>query len=196
MIQIRGNCFETNSSSSHSLVIKPGFDYYTSEEIYERFKWKLHECKDEPGKYILEPRHYWFEDGFNRWPFQVLDDFDSKLWYLYAHAPVRHLKQKTKNGYDRWTVEYYKVTNFLKKELPWLKTVDWSDCRGDYKGMPSSEAHGFTGALKKAGISWYEYLFNKNIIVICDGDEYCVWSRLKKQNLVKLPKGTKEYIYD
>ena len=49
MIQIRSNCFETNSSSSHSLIIKPGFDYYTPEEVLEQFKWMFHECKDEPG---------------------------------------------------------------------------------------------------------------------------------------------------
>ena len=192
MIQIRNNCFETNSSSSHSLVIKPGFDYYTSEEILERYSYLFKECKDEPGKYVLKPWGHEFDDGFNRWPFQVLDGFSTKLWYLYAHAPVRHLKQKTKDGYNRWTTEYYKVTNFLKKELPWLKGVDWSYC----SEKPSSEAYNFDAVLKQHGISWYEYLFNKNIIVICDGDEYCVWHRMKKQGLVKLPKGTKEYIYD
>lgn len=191
MLQIRNNCFETNSSSSHSLVIKPGFDYYTSEEILERYSYLFKECKDEPGRYILKPWGHEFDDGFNRWPFQVLDNFSTKLWYLYAHAPVRRLKQTNKYGDYRWATEYYKITNFLRKELPWLKGVDWSYC----SDKPSSEAQGFTVALKKAGISWYEYLFNKNIIVICDGDEYCVWNRLKKHKLVKLPKGTKEYIY-
>ena len=50
--------------------------------------------------------------------------------------------------------------------------------------MPSSEAHEFTGALKKAGISWYEYLFNKNIIVICDDGGFC--KRLEGQRRDKL----------
>lgn len=190
MIQVRANCFETNSSSSHSLVVKPGFDYYTPEEIFAELQWKLKESVEEPGKYILEARSYYYEDGFNRWPFRVLDDFESKLWYLYAHAPVRHLKQKSKDGWDRWTTEYYKVTNFLKKELPWLKTVEF------FGERPYSEATSFLGVLKHEGISWYQYLFNKNIIIICDGDEYCVWNKLKEQQLVKLPDGTKECIYD
>lgn len=192
MINIRNNIFETNSSSSHSLVIKPGCDYYTPEEVFEEFRWLCKEVEGKTGKYIIEPWGYEFEEGYNRYPFQVLDDFRNKLWYLYAHAPVRRYPPDDKHSYGRWTTEYYKVTNYLKKYLPWLEGISWKKC--DCK--PHSEAHGFTGSLKESGIDWYEYLFNKNIIVICDGDEYNVWRDLKKANLVRPPKGTKEYTYD
>ena len=192
MIQIRNNCFETNSSSSHSLVIKAGFDYYTPEEVYKEFQYMCKEIEDKPGKYIIEPWGYEFEDGYNRYPFQILDTFRKKLWYLYAHAPCRKYPPKGDRTYNRWQPEYYKVTNYIKKYLPWLEGISWKWC----DDKPHSEACGFTGALKKAGLDWYEYLFNKSIIVICDGDEYNVWGDLKKANLVRLPKGTEEYKYD
>lgn len=192
MIQIRNNCFETNSSSSHSLVIKAGFDYYTPEEVYEELQYMCKEVEDKPGKYIIEPWGHEFEDGYHRYPFQILNTFRKKLWYLYAHAPCRKYPPKGDRTWTRYQPEYYKVTNYIKKYLPWLEGISWKRC-GD---KPSSEAHSFTGALKRAGIDWYEYLFDKSIIVICDGDEYNVWGDLKKENLVRLPKGTKEYTYD
>lgn len=193
MIQIRNNCFETNSSSSHSLVIKAGSDYYTPEEVYEEFQYMCEEVEDKSGKYIIEPLGHEFDQGFNRHPFQILDTFRKKLWYLYAHAPVRKIPPKGRREWARYQPEYYKVTNYLKKYLPWFEGVSWKYC-GKWD-KPYSEACGFTGALKKAGLDWYTYLFDKNVIVICDGDEYNVWSDLKKANLVRLPKGTKEYKY-
>ena len=194
MIQIRENVFETNSSSSHSLVIKPGCDYYTPEEVFEELKWLCEEVKDKPGKYILEPWGHEFDEGCNRAPFKVLDDFRNKMWYLYAHAPSRHYEPDEKHPYGRWTTEYYKVTNYLKKHLPWLEGISWKNV--DKWSKPSSEAYGFSGAMKKAGLDWYNYLFNKNIIVICDGDEYRIWERLKKSGLVRYQKATQEYTYD
>jgi hypothetical protein len=38
--------------------------------------------------------------------------------------------------------------------------------------------------LKQANIDLVEFLTNKNIIVICDGDEYCIWSDMKNMGLV------------
>ena len=192
MIQIRSNCFETNSSSSHSLVIKPGCDYYTPEEVFEELRWCCEEDPNNSGKYIYTPCIYSDEACYHRYPFKVLTTFRDKLFYLYAHAPFREYPPKGKRIYPRYQVEYYKVTNYIKKHLPWLSRVEWNR----FYDKPSSEAHGFTGALKMAGLDWYNYLFNKNIVVICDGDEYNVWSDLKKANLVRLQKGTKEYTYD
>ncbi len=40
--------------------------------------------------------------------------------------------------------------------------------------------------LKDADISLIEFLTNKNIIVICDGDEYCIWTDLKKLGLINM----------
>ena len=193
MIQVRRNVFETNSSSSHSLVIKPGCDYYTPEEVFEELQWICEEVEGKPGKYILCPHSYEYDEGFNRAPFQVLDTFRTKLWYLYAHAPCRKIPPKGNRNWTRYQPEYYKVTNYIKKYLPWLEGLNWPSYDRE---KPHSEAYGFSGAMKKAGLDWYNYLFNKNIIVICDGDEYRVWERLKKTGLVKYQKATQEYTYD
>ena len=196
MIQIRSNVFETNSSSAHSLVIQEGsYSYYTSDEVFNELQWLCKECEEDPGKYVLQPWHSEFDDGFNRWPFQVLTTFREKMWYLYAHAPVRHYPATGNRKYSRYQPEYYKVTNYLKKYLPWLKGIDWKYCNERYK-KPSSEAYGFNGVLKTKCISWHEFLFNKNIIVICDGDEYGVWQTMKNCGLINEAGIKKELKYD
>lgn len=154
MIQIRENVFETNSSSSHSLVIKPGCDYYTPEEVFDELKWLCKEVEGKPGKYILEPWGHEFDEGFNRAPFKVLDDFRNKMWYLYAHAPCRKYPPKGIRTWTRYQPEYYRITNYIKKYLPWLEGVSWKNV--DKWSMPSSEAHGFTGAMKKTGLVKYQ----------------------------------------
>ena len=84
MIQIRRNTFETNSSSSHSLVImtdniikENGEDlYFTHDEMLE----SLHRVSR--GTY--KPwNDNWY---FGRAPFRVLDTFEWKLQYTYANC--------------------------------------------------------------------------------------------------------------
>ena len=57
MIKIRYNTFETNSSSSHSLVIRKDNTfyedesvYYTKEEIQDELSWLLSDDKKTYGK--------------------------------------------------------------------------------------------------------------------------------------------------
>lgn len=38
--------------------------------------------------------------------------------------------------------------------------------------------------LKKENISLEEFLINKKYVVICDGDEYCVYDDMKKAGLI------------
>ena len=84
MIQIRRNTFETNSSSSHSLVImtdniikENGEDlYFTHDEMLE----SLHTV----SRGIYKPcNDNWY---FGRAPFRVLDTFERKLQYAYANC--------------------------------------------------------------------------------------------------------------
>lgn len=196
MIQIRRNTFETNSSSAHSLVLlnNKENEYWTSEEVYNHLYYHLEESGNKSGKYIYKPRIYEGEATFNRWPFKVLTRFEDKLFYLWAHSPVRVYPPKGKRTWTRYQKEYYKVTNYIKKYLPWLERVEWDKWYIDE--MPSSEALGFDGALRELGLSWYEYLFNKNIIVICDGDEYHVWKGMKKLGLIDINTIKKESRYD
>ena len=192
MIQIRQSTFETNSSSAHSLILKPGFDFMSADDVYEELQWKLYEVEGKPGKFTLKMRIYDNDASFDRYPFRVLSRFYDKLLYLYAHAPIRVYPPTEKREWHRYQKQYYKVTNYIKKYLPWLDGVDWS--YADEK--PSSEAIGFDGALKKLHLTWYDYLFDRNVIVICDGDEYHVWKGMKKLGLVDMKTIKEEVVYD
>lgn len=175
MIQIRNNCFESNSSSSHSLVITKGeTNYYTPEEAYKELYW----IDKNDGTWNPSDDLY-----FGRSPFQVLSTFKDKLRYAYACAPLRKGRMK-KSGYEGYWSEYYKVTRVVKKFFgdefifngldPYKKrhlSIGTDDCM-----LP--------GWLKKANIDLIEFLTNKNIIVICDGDEYCIWTDMKKLGLI------------
>ena len=74
--QIRRGCWETNSSSQHSLVVMKNDDHYTTQEISKDFY--LHE----DGVWDA-----WSADlDFGRTPFRVLGTFKTK--WLYACASL------------------------------------------------------------------------------------------------------------
>lgn len=173
MIKIRQSTFETNSSSSHSLVItKQKVNHYTPEEAYKELRYDINQQGD------WEP----YDDMyFGRYPFQVLSTFKDKLRYAYACAPVRQGRVK-KDGYHGYWREYYKITNVIKKFFGSeyvFNGVSFKYC--DSVGTDDDKLHYW---LDHANISLIEFLTNKNIIVICDGDEYCVWTDMKKLGLI------------
>lgn len=71
---IRRNCFETNSSSQHSIVVTKEDKFLTEEEIAEEFKW---------GKHTL---HTYSDDKleYGRFPFRVLHTIEDKTWFVIA----------------------------------------------------------------------------------------------------------------
>ena len=174
MIQVRNNTFETNSSSSHSLVItnsqKP---YLTTEECIDALCWDYDE---DTGVWSpdFDPSEYYF----NRYPFKVLRRFDDKLMFLYANAPSRY-RGKTKKGWSKYYQEYYKISNVVKKIIPGYTRVVFEG-----KHRPSCEAYGVLRTFKRNNIDLVEYLTNPNIIVICDGDEYQIWKDMKKLGVI------------
>lgn len=177
MIQIRQNTFETNSSSSHSLVItNNNLPWLTAEEAKNSLNWKYEE---ETGVFDLE----WVDDTeytFNRYPFKVLETFKAKLLFLYANAPVRK-KYINKKGYTRYQSEYYKISNYVGKYcIPGFKRIHLKS-RWD---RPNCEAYDVLETLKSNNITWKEFLMNPNVIVVCDGDEYQVWKGMKKLGLI------------
>ena len=115
MIQIRRNTFETNSSSSHSLVImtdniikEKGEDLYlTHDEMLESL-YKV-------SRGIYKPwNDNWY---FGRSPFRPLNTFEKKLQYAYANC-----------GDDKDKIK--EVTDTLKELVPelfsWLEKYNIS----------------------------------------------------------------------
>lgn len=179
MIQIRQNTFETNSSSSHSLVITNNdTPWLTSEEAKDSLYWKYDETT---GVFDLE----WLSEDeytFNRYPFKVLKTFKSKLLFLYANAPLRERGKSKKRGYTLYEREYYKISRYVGKHcIPGFKRIKLNKDKWD---RPSCEAYNVLATLRTNNISWKEFLMNPNIVVICDGDEYQVWKGMKKMGLI------------
>lgn len=168
MIQTRMNCFETNSSSSHSLVItNKDNGRYTPEEALDSLHWMRDGWWEPYGKLY-----------FGRHPFQVLSTFSDKLRYVYAHTPFR-VRPSKKHKWNNYSAMYWVINNKVKKFLPGFKGIRVP--RGTHIG---TDDHCLWGWLKEANITLEEFLMNKNIIVICDGDEYCIWTGMKKLGLI------------
>lgn len=162
MIQIRQNIFETNSSSSHSLVImtdniikEKGEDLYlTHDEMLE-------------GLYRVSRGIYkpWNDNWyFGRSPFRPLNTFEKKLQYAYANC-----------GDDKDKIK--EVTDTLKELVPEVKKVSIPE----NLGVDDWELFSW---LEKYNVSLKEFLTNKKYVVIQDGDEYCIWKDLINYGLI------------
>lgn len=173
-IQKRTNVFETNSSSSHSLVIRTDnvvkdYDeeqYYTIEEIKQELKDECYLSEDET---VFEPR---FDDEdwvYERAPFRILDTFTEKLKYVSGCLPRENIKE------------------ILCEYVPTLKRVIFPEM---------CYASGF------GGIAVYiqnkdlikNFLTNRKFVIIADGDEYCIWEDFCESGLInkKVIENSKE----
>lgn len=173
MIQIRDNTFETNSSSSHSLIITDFDGKYTPEEMMK-------------GIYLWEDketRMYESNLEFYRSPFSLLATFESKSRYAIASSQG-HLADEVEkiwhkyipnfNGFkfDMETEEY----DYDKKE--W---VDLDEPKPIYGGTDDYQIEGW---LKSYNVSLEDFLTMRRYMVVCDGDEYREWYHILDSGLV------------
>lgn len=75
---IRNSCFETNSSSQHSIVVTTNDCHVTAEELTGRDGYN--------PEYVYVNSHgainlHEVRDGYERYPFQILSTFEDKLQY-------------------------------------------------------------------------------------------------------------------
>ena len=167
MRQIRSSVFETNSSSSHSLVITTDNEHYTKEEMMSN----IYLRKD--GTIRIFASHL----QFYRSPFDILTTFYDKARYAIAAsngnlvADVQDIFRKYIDGF----------TNFVFEQT--YKSYDDEEIINDYGG---TDDYLIEGWLKKYNISLEEFLTNKRYVVICDGDEYCIWDHLKESGLIRI----------
>lgn len=166
MRQIRSNVFETNSSSTHSLVITTDDKHYTKEEMMSN----IYMHKD-------GTIHVWLGDlQFYRSPFDILTTFYGKARYAIAAsngnlvADVQDIFRKYIDGF----------TNFVFGQTH--KSYGDDEMVNDYGG---TDDYLIEGWLKEYNVSLEEFLTNKRYVVICDGDEYCVWDHLKESGLIR-----------
>lgn len=176
MKQIRRNVFETNSSSSHSLVITTDDEHYNREEINKDF-------------YMTDGIVRLWESSleFYRSPFDMLVTFRDKLRYAIASSngnlvnQCRELCQKYVDGF----VDF----KFDKIDYVWDSEVeDYVETDDPIPNYGGTDDYQIEGWLKHYNISLEEFLTNKRYIVVVDGDEYCVWSNIKNSGLVDVKK--------
>lgn len=173
MIQIRDNTFETNSSSSHSLIITDFDGKYTSDEMMKNiYLWA-----------DKETRMYESNLEFYRSPFSLLATFESKSRYAIASSDGRLADEVEKiwhkyipnfNGFkfDMKTEEY----DYDKKE--W---VDLDEPKPIYGGTDDYEIEGW---LKSYNVSLEDFLTMHRYMVVCDGDEYREWYHILDSGLM------------
>ena len=176
MKQIRRNVFETNSSSSHSLVITTDNEHYTREEINKNF-------------YMTDGIVRLWESSleFYRSPFDMLVTFKDKLRYAIASSngnlvdQCRELCCKYVDGFTDF--------EFDTKDYVWDSEVkDYVVTDEPIPNYGGTDDYQIEGWLKSYNVSLEEFLTNKRYIVVVDGDEYNCWLHIKDSGLVDTSK--------
>lgn len=177
MKQIRRNVFETNSSSSHSLVITTDNEHYTREEINKNF-YITKEGKVRLWESSLE---------FYRSPFDMLVTFKDKLRYAIASSngnlvdDCREICKKYVDGFTDF--------EFDTKDYVWDSEVkDYVETDEPIPNYGGTDDYQIEGWLKSYNVSLEEFLTNKRYIVVVDGDEYNCWFHIKDSGLVDTSK--------
>lgn len=176
MKQIRRNVFETNSSSSHSLVITTDNEHYTREEINKNF-------------YMTDGIVRLWESSleFYRSPFDMLVTFKDKLRYAIASSNgnlVNECREICKKYVDGF-IDF----EFDTKDYVWDSNVnDYVEADEPIPNYGGTDDYQIEGWLKKYNVSLEEFLTNKRYIVVVDGDEYNCWLHIKDSGLVDTSK--------
>lgn len=115
--QIRMNCFESNSSSMHSIVTSKTTGIYTPEEFHEDI-------------YIDENDKWYFWDNdleFGRSPYNILCTFNDKMRYAIASLCGVYVKQETVDKY------FDELERIACKYIPECKGFEFdTDTRTEY----------------------------------------------------------------
>ena len=211
MISIRKGCFETNSSSMHSLAIwkkcKPYSDYDLSLGTkYDRDK--------ENGVFELLEHCYEESDyNFHRYPYKQLTTPIEKLRYIvglyisYKYPESNDLVTKCIDNEP----EYYFTNKEIEKELLQLiekytgyKKVQWykkgEECKRDendelvwydVEEYPSTSSYNDSGEdvlnfIERKNITLEDLIFKPNYTIQVDGDEHCEFADMFKFGMINI----------
>jgi len=159
MKTIRKGVFETNSSSSHSFVIRTD-DCIENADIYYTHAEMLEELRlNKQGDYKS-----YGEWDFGRAPFRPLFTFEDKFRYAWASFQYESEKQT-----ELIEVVRELVPEFKSFTPPMYCALDENML--DYW-------------LDSNGVTLKEFLTNKKYVIIQDGDEYNIWRDMVRAGLV------------
>ena len=185
MIQIRTGTFETNSSSSHSLVIAP--KAYT--EAYSYMKNEIPDYMIDKGVLYLGKYGNLY---FGRSPFQVLYTMEDKLRYAYACTEYdQELREELIELIKKLNTKITRVSEFEYKfdEDRYLEWVAEEEPAEEYfsvrhPSVGTDEAY-LQSWMKQYNFTLEEFITNPHYVVIVDGDEYNYFKDMWKLGIVK-----------
>ena len=173
MIQIRDNTFETNSSSSHSLIITDFDGKYTPEEMMKGiYLWG--------GK---EARMYESNLEFYRSPFSLLATFDSKSRYAIASSQG-HLADEVEKIWHKYIPNFNGFKFDMKTEEYDYDKKEWVDLDEPKPIYGGTDDYQIEGWLKSYNVSLEDFLTMRRYMVVCDGDETREWYHILDSGLV------------
>ena len=173
MIQIRDNTFETNSSSSHSLIITDFDGKYTPEEMMK-------------GIYLWEDketRMYESHLEFYRSPFSLLATFESKSRYAIASSQG-HLADEVEKIWHKYIPNFNGFKFDMKTEEYDYDKKEWVDLDEPKPIYGGTDDYQIEGWLKSYNVSLEDFLTMRRYMVVCDGDEYREWYHILDSGLV------------
>ncbi len=182
MKQIRRSIFETNSSSSHSIVIlNEDISENNDECLFPYFKTYLYS----DGSYHV----FDYNLEFGRSPFNILSTFSEKLNYAIASFGEEKFDEL-----EELACKYLKGSDEEYCTGIKLPISRWSDKKSKYYGDIDHQSIGtLQNFLYKEDTSLEDFLVNPKYVVIIDGDEYCIFEKLKDSGLIKDETIKKEY---
>lgn len=207
MISIRSNCFETNSSSMHSLAIwkkvKPYSEYELSLGMYYKKDKTLFELFDSCSR---EPEDY----EFGRYPYRQLITPIEKLRYLVGlYIDYKYpIKEGTEDETDYDAEPTYFFTDKeveeelirLVKKYTGCETIKWSFEREERNwedewvvrtyypstSICNDSGEDVTNFIKRKNISLEDLIFKPNYTIQVDGDEYQEFADMFKFEMINL----------
>ncbi len=188
MINIRRNCFETNSSSMHSLVVSKIVKPYTKEELALGYSdWEKEKDRD------FDLWH-WYDSGdmyFERGPFQVLREPVDKLRYYVAYT-LGNYKKPSKAEIKRIQDFVMKQTGITdrkkiilsKEDKEYVKPKKYR--KNTNYGWVSSNDSGEDPMhyVHTHQISMEELILNPKYTIIVDGDESRLFKSLFEAGII------------
>lgn len=164
MIQIRDNTFETNSSSSHSLIITDIEGKYTPEEMMK-------------GIYVGNDGKVYMHGNkleFYRSPFNLLATFENKSRYAIASSKGKFAEQIS----EIWEkyIPNFKYFEFDEADDYWDENKkDWVENEAHIPYYGGTDDYEIEGWLEKYGVSLEDFLTMRQYMVVVDGDESRIW---------------------
>ena len=216
---IRNGCFETNSSSMHSIVVS------------------TLKGDSNPGSFYVSPRNnmistYSSDVTFERSPFQILSSVIDKAYYAIAsynndeemidtingivaerlgHAieipyteEYEYRNPETGKEYEWYYAEWIKDPEDPTETYPVLKKkyledgekripLEWREEKYVDAYVDHQSQGLLQGFLKDNNVTIKDFITKARYIVIIDGDETCAWEQAKESGIVDLAKIESEY---